>query len=134
VECSQHALLLPLLLHSFRHQDAVLPTISGVAMERLDACTPRQYSQHALLLLLLHPFRHQDAVLPTISGVAMERLDAWWASHKEEVTAGLSSFALEVVTPGAIMVSMRTKCIALTATSVSGAGMMLLPAEQLACP
>jgi hypothetical protein len=58
-----------------------------------------------LLLLLLHIRRHQDAVLPTISGVAMERLDAWWASHKEEVTAGLSSFALEVVTPGAIMVS-----------------------------
>jgi hypothetical protein len=52
---SEHALLLLLLLllPPLRHQDAVLPTISGVAMERLDPCTPRQCSQHALLLLLL---------------------------------------------------------------------------------
>ncbi len=49
--------------------------------------------------------RQQDAVLPTVTGVAIEKLDAWWSSHMEEVTAQLSSFALEVVTPGAIMVS-----------------------------
>jgi hypothetical protein len=49
-------------------------------------------------------YRHQDAVLPSLSGVSMERLDAWWAGHKEEVAAGLSAFALEVVTPGAILV------------------------------
>ncbi|WIA41754.1 hypothetical protein OEZ86_009092 [Tetradesmus obliquus] len=54
--------------------------------------------------LAVQLLRHQDAVLPSIAGVTMERLDAWWASHKEEVTAGLSSFALEVVTPGAILV------------------------------
>jgi hypothetical protein len=34
----------------------------------------------------------------------MERLDAWWAAQREEVTGALSSFALEVVTPGAIVV------------------------------
>jgi hypothetical protein len=54
---------------------------------------------------LLHTRRQQDAVLPSVVGVPLERLDAWWSGHREEVTRALSSFALEVVTPGAIVVS-----------------------------
>lgn len=46
-------------------------------------------------------------MLPSVSGLSIERLDAWWSSHKEGVTALLSSFALEVVTPGSIVVSWR---------------------------
>jgi hypothetical protein len=47
-------------------------------------------------------------VLPSASGVPLERLDAWWSHHKEEVTQSLSGFALEVVTPGTIVVSHAT--------------------------
>jgi len=42
--------------------------------------------------------------LPSVVGVVLEKLDGWWSSHKEAVTQSLSSFALEVVTPGAIVV------------------------------
>lgn len=43
-------------------------------------------------------------MLPSVVGVPIERLDAWWSSHREEVTHALGSFALEVVTPGTIVV------------------------------
>jgi hypothetical protein len=36
----------------------------------------------------------------------------WWAGHKEELAAGLSAFALKVVTPGAmlLLLMMRNAC------------------------
>jgi hypothetical protein len=49
--------------------------------------------------------RQQDAVLPSVAGASIELLDAWWSGHREEVTHALNGFALEVVTPGAIVVS-----------------------------
>lgn len=44
-------------------------------------------------------------MLPSVVGVPLERLDGWWAAHRQEATQALSAFALEVVTPGAIVVS-----------------------------
>eukprot|EP00879_Flechtneria_rotunda_P017444 GHRR01018282.1.p1 GENE.GHRR01018282.1~~GHRR01018282.1.p1 ORF type:complete len:957 (+),score=419.42 GHRR01018282.1:262-3132(+) len=63
-------------------------------------------SNAAMLLasLIVQLLRHQDAVLPSMSGVTLERLDSWWCEHKQVVTEALSSFALQVVTPGSITV------------------------------
>eukprot|EP00878_Enallax_costatus_P030332 GHUV01033017.1.p1 GENE.GHUV01033017.1~~GHUV01033017.1.p1 ORF type:complete len:642 (+),score=204.08 GHUV01033017.1:261-2186(+) len=65
---------------------------------------PDSNSAMFLASLVIQLLRQQDAVLPTITGVSVERLDSWWSSHKDEVTQKLTSFALEVVTPGAILV------------------------------
>jgi hypothetical protein len=50
--------------------------------------------------------RQQDGVLPSLTGLSLERIDSWWTGHREEVAAQLSTFALNVVTPGVIQVDL----------------------------
>eukprot|EP00775_Hariotina_reticulata_P013630 gene13630-13756_t len=69
--------------------------------EHLGEYILRDVSEALLITsLMVQLLRQQDGVLPSFTGVSLERIDSWWTAHREEVAAQLSSFALNVVTPG----------------------------------